>query len=149
MYFLHTHAVLRELVSLGQALALGHQVNRDKIHSNSVNGKASVRYCWYDYPYHTVSTDVWCYYMMELTFYWSLSISQFFDVKRKDFLEMMIHHNATILLMMFSWTDHFTRIGNKISSKKLTSILLCFDERDIFILTKMSQHSAGIQRTIS
>ena len=87
--------------------------------------------------------------MMELTFYWSLSISQFFDVKRKDFLEMMIHHNATILLMMFSWTDHFTRIGNKISSKKLTSILLCFDERDIFILSKMSQHSDGIQRTIS
>ena len=70
-----------------------------------------IRYCWYDYPFHSVPPDVWCYYMMELSFYWSLSISQFADVKRKDFWEMFIHHNATILLMMFSWTDHFTRIG--------------------------------------
>ena len=70
-----------------------------------------IRHCWYDYPFHSVPADVWCYYMMELSFYWSLSISQFADVKRKDFWEMFIHHNATILLMMFSWTDHFTRIG--------------------------------------
>ena len=70
-----------------------------------------IRHCWYDYPFHSVPADIWCYYMMELSFYWSLSISQFADVKRKDFWEMFIHHNATILLMMFSWTDHFTRIG--------------------------------------
>ena len=37
--------------------------------------------------------------------------SQFFDVKRKDFWEMFVHHNTTILLIMFSWTAHFTRIG--------------------------------------
>ena len=49
--------------------------------------------------------------MLELSFYWSLSISQFFDVKRKDFWEMFIHHNTTIILMMFSWTTHFTRLG--------------------------------------
>jgi len=71
----------------------------------------NIRYCWYDYPYHQVDSDVWFYYMVELSFYWSLSISQFFDVKRKDFLEMFIHHSTTIALMMFSWTAHFTRIG--------------------------------------
>ena len=71
-----------------------------------------IRHCWYDYPFHPIPADIWCYYMMELSFYWSLSICQFFDVKRKDFLEMMIHHNATILLMMFSWSGHFTRIGS-------------------------------------
>ncbi|XP_023341201.1 ceramide synthase 6, partial [Eurytemora carolleeae] len=71
----------------------------------------NIRYCWYDYPYHQVDSDVWLYYMVELSFYWSLSISQFFDVKRKDFWEMFIHHNTTIALMMFSWTAHFTRIG--------------------------------------
>jgi len=71
----------------------------------------NIRYCWYDYPYHQVDRDVWVYYMVELSFYWSLSISQFFDVKRKDFWEMFIHHNTTIALMMFSWTAHFTRIG--------------------------------------
>lgn len=71
-----------------------------------------IRYCWYDYPFHPMPSDIWCYYMMELSFYWSLSICQFFDVRRKDFWEMMIHHNATILLMMFSWSGHFTRIGS-------------------------------------
>ena len=86
-----------------------------------------IRHCWYqyqlrcmyvdvncmnaryDYPFHPMPGDVWCYYMLELSFYWSLSICQFFDVKRKDFWEMLVHHNATILLMMFSWTGHFTR----------------------------------------
>jgi len=33
--------------------------------------------------YVQVDSDVWLYYMVELSFYWSLSISQFFDVKRK------------------------------------------------------------------
>ena len=98
-----------------------------------------IRYCWYDYPYHTVSSDVWCYYMMELSFYWSLSISQFFDVRRKDFLEMMIHHNATILLMMFSWTDHFTRIG--------TLVMILHDMADPLLeLAKMFRY-VNYQRT--
>eukprot|EP00090_Calanus_glacialis_P046438 TRINITY_DN9121_c0_g1_i10.p2 TRINITY_DN9121_c0_g1~~TRINITY_DN9121_c0_g1_i10.p2 ORF type:complete len:187 (-),score=52.85 TRINITY_DN9121_c0_g1_i10:220-780(-) len=58
-----------------------------------------------------MDNDVWWYYMLELSFYWSLTISQFFDVKRKDFWEMFIHHNTTIALMMFSWSAHFTRMG--------------------------------------
>jgi len=71
----------------------------------------NIRHCWYHYPFHQIEGDVWLYYMLELSFYWSLSISQFFDVRRKDFWEMFVHHNTTILLMMFSWTAHFTRIG--------------------------------------
>jgi len=66
---------------------------------------------WLDYPRHKVDPDIWIYYMVELSFYWSLSFSQWFDVKRKDFWEMFIHHNATIALIMFSWTTHFIRIG--------------------------------------
>lgn len=67
--------------------------------------------CWVDYPKHKISVDVWLYYMLELAFYWSLCFSQFFDVKRKDFWEMFIHHQATIALIMFSWTTHFVRMG--------------------------------------
>ncbi|KFM78045.1 Ceramide synthase 6, partial [Stegodyphus mimosarum] len=40
-------------------------------------------YCWYDYPHHSVTNDVWWYYMLELGFYWSLTMSQFMDTKRK------------------------------------------------------------------
>ena len=46
-----------------------------------------------------------------MSFYWALCISQFFDVKRKDFWEMFIHHVTTIALMGFSWTCNLTRVG--------------------------------------
>ena len=98
-----------------------------------------IRHCWYDYPFHSVPSDIWWYYMMELSFYWSLSISQFADVKRKDFWEMFIHHNATILLMMFSWTDHFTRIG--------TLVMILHDMADPLLeLAKMFRY-INYQRT--
>ena len=51
-----------------------------------------IRYCWYDYPHHAVEGDVWWYYMIELTFYWSLTFSQFYDVKRKGSVDMPIDH---------------------------------------------------------
>ena len=47
----------------------------------------------------------------EIGFYISLSITQFSDVKRKDFLQNLVHHIITILLMAFSWSCHFIRIG--------------------------------------
>ena len=50
-----------------------------------------IRYCWYDYPHHAVEGDVWWYYMIELTFYWSLTFSQFYDVKRKGSVDMPIY----------------------------------------------------------
>ena len=54
--------------------------------------------------------------------------SQFFDVKRKDFWEMFIHHNTTILLIALSWTAHFTRVTNRksqiLTNPHATTILL-------------------------
>jgi len=72
----------------------------------------NIRECFYDYPNHFLDNDIWWYYMIELSFYWSLTISQFVEVKRKDFWEMFIHHIVTNFLLMFSWTCHFTRIGS-------------------------------------
>ena len=61
---------------------------------------------------HVTVTDIVTSSSSELGFYWSLSITQWIDVKRKDFLQNFVHHNVTILLMMFSWSCHFTRIGS-------------------------------------
>lgn len=63
--------------------------------------------------------------MISLSFYWSLAISQFFDVKRKDFWQMFIHHIATIALMAFSWVSNLHRVG--------TLVLLLHDCVDIFL----------------
>lgn len=71
-----------------------------------------VTYCWWDFPNHHIDPHIWWYYMVELTFYWSLFFSQFVDVQRKDFWEMFVHHVATIALMVLSWTCHLHRVGS-------------------------------------
>lgn len=72
-----------------------------------------------------VTRDTWWYYMMSLSFYWALAVSQFFDVKRKDFWQMFVHHICTICLLSFSWICNFHRIG--------TLVLLTHDCGDIFL----------------
>lgn len=84
-----------------------------------------INHCYYNYPYHPVTSDIWWYYMTSMSFYWALSFSQFFDVKRKDFWQMFIHHIATISLMCFSWVGNLTRIGSL--------VLLVHDCADIFL----------------
>lgn len=93
-----------------------------------------IKYCYYNYPYHPVTSDIWWYYMISMSFYWALSFSQFFDVKRKDFWQMFIHHIATISLMCFSWVGNLTRIGSL--------VLLCHDCADILLeMAKMAKYA--------
>ncbi|KAK0080804.1 hypothetical protein PV325_013298 [Microctonus aethiopoides] len=94
-----------------------------------------IKHCYYGYPYHSVTNDIWWYYMISISFYWSLSISQFFDVKRKDFWQMFIHHKATIMLMAFSWVGNLTRIGSL--------VLVVHDSADIFLeAAKMAKYAS-------
>ncbi|PAA47702.1 hypothetical protein BOX15_Mlig007874g2 [Macrostomum lignano] len=66
---------------------------------------------WRGWPEHHVTSDVYWYYMVELGFYWTALVTVFSDTKRKDFKEMLLHHCITIVLMVFSWSLNFTRIG--------------------------------------
>ncbi|KYM97789.1 LAG1 longevity assurance like protein 5 [Cyphomyrmex costatus] len=97
-----------------------------------------IKYCFYNYPYHPVTDDVWWYYMISMSFYWALSFSQFFDVKRKDFWQMFIHHIATIALMCFSWVGNLTRIGSL--------VLLVHDSADILLEAAKLTKYANYQR---
>lgn len=93
-----------------------------------------IRNCWYEYPNHSVDDDVWWYYMISLSFYWSMTFTHFFEAKRKDFWQMFIHHIVTIALITFSWTCNLTRIG--------TLVLIVHDCADIPLqLAKMSIYS--------
>lgn len=98
----------------------------------------NINECWYTYPHQSVAEGVWWHYMISLTFYWSLCVSQFFDVKRKDFWQMFVHHIATITLMSFSWITNLHRIGSL--------VLIIHDCADIFLeAAKMAKYS-GYQK---
>lgn len=80
---------------------------------------------WIKNPMHHVPIIVYWYYVVELALYLSLIVSQFFDVRRKDFWQMFIHHVVTIALIVMSWWANMVRIG--------TMVLLYHDVADIFL----------------
>jgi hypothetical protein len=69
------------------------------------------REVWIGYPEQFFTNDMYYYYLITLGFYLSLLITQFFDVKRKDFWIMFAHHVVTIGLLVFSYICNYTRIG--------------------------------------
>ncbi|XP_013382240.1 ceramide synthase 6 isoform X1 [Lingula anatina] len=96
------------------------------------------RNCWMGYPDQHVTDDVFWYYMLELAFYWSLSASQFADIKRKDFWEMFLHHIVTIFLMSMSWSNNYVRIG--------TLVLAVHDAADFWLEAAKMAKYAGRQK---
>ena len=51
--------------------------------------------------------------------------TQFFDVKRKDFWQMFVHHMITLLLLSLSWVCNLHRVGSL--------VLVVHDCADIFL----------------
>nr|XP_049699062.1 ceramide synthase 6 isoform X1 [Helicoverpa armigera] len=94
--------------------------------------------CYIGYPHQGLTNDIWWYYMISAAFYWSLTISQFWDVRRKDFWQMFVHHIATILLLSFSWVCNLHRIG--------TLVLLLHDCADIFVESVKASKYAKYQK---
>ncbi|KAJ7345677.1 hypothetical protein JRQ81_001627 [Phrynocephalus forsythii] len=67
--------------------------------------------CWVGYPYQPLTPEIHYYYLVELSYYWSVTFSQFIDIKRKDFGIMFTHHIIAIVLLYLSYTINFTRMG--------------------------------------
>ncbi|KAG2459665.1 CERS6 synthase, partial [Polypterus senegalus] len=96
------------------------------------------RDCWYNYPYQPLTADLHYYYIVELSFYWSLMFSQFTDIKRKDFLIMFMHHIATVSLMTFSYVNNMVRVG--------TLVMCLHDAADILLEAAKMANYAKCQR---
>ncbi|XP_075385588.1 ceramide synthase 6 [Tenrec ecaudatus] len=79
----------------------------------------NTRHCWYNYPYQPLTAEFHYYYLMQLSFYWSMMISQFTDIKRKDFGITFLHHIIAVFLISISYVNNMTRIG---------SLILCLHE---------------------
>lgn len=78
---------------------------------------------WREWPLHPVSATVSLYYHVELGCY----IHQLLwtEVNRSDAMQMIFHHFVTILLLVTSYLNNYTRIG--------ASILLIHDIPDILL----------------
>ncbi len=97
-----------------------------------------IKDCWYLYPKHGVTDDIRLYYMLQLSFYWCLLFSQFYDVRRKDFWTMFAHHVVTIALMSASWITNFFRVG--------TLVNWVHDCSDVFLENAKLFKYAGVER---
>ena len=60
-----------------------------------------------------------------MAFYLSLVVTLFYDNKRKDFNEQVIHHIATLSLLVLSYVSQFTRVG--------ALVMLYHDCSDVFL----------------
>jgi len=68
--------------------------------------------CWTGFPNIIFTPSHELYYTVQLSFYIFIQIAHvFFDVKRKDFWAMLIHHFVTIFLVSFSWYVGYGKIG--------------------------------------
>jgi hypothetical protein len=95
------------------------------------------RLCIQDYPYER-SYSINAYYLWELGFYISALFTHFtLETRRKDFVEMAIHHVVTIGLIYFSHSLHLERLG--------LLVLLVHDVADIFLEAAKLLECVGLE----
>lgn len=58
-----------------------------------------------------LTSGVWYYNMIELSFYCSSTLMHFFETRRKDFWQMLSHHIVTVSIASLSWVCNFHRVG--------------------------------------
>ncbi|KAI8442009.1 hypothetical protein MSG28_005662 [Choristoneura fumiferana] len=92
-----------------------------------------IDHCYIGHPHQGYTNGMWWYYMVTSAFYWSLLLSQFWDVRRKDFWQNFVHHLATISLISFSWVLNAHRVG--------TLVILSHDPAEIFLEVKIEFYS--------
>mmetsp|Transcript_10474 Transcript_10474/g.18301 ORF Transcript_10474/g.18301 Transcript_10474/m.18301 type:complete len:315 (+) Transcript_10474:3-947(+) len=74
----------------------------------------------------TVSRGLLVFYCIETGFYiQAIHFLAVHEVRRKDWLECMIHHCAAVALLFYSYSVNFTRVG--------VMIMLVHDASDIFL----------------
>ncbi|XP_054836267.1 ceramide synthase 4-like [Eublepharis macularius] len=65
---------------------------------------------WTGYPRQPLLPSTFAYYMLQLSIYCSISITLFFQRKKK-FDEQLLHHAVTIFLICYSYCANYLRIG--------------------------------------
>jgi acyl-CoA-dependent ceramide synthase len=88
---------------------------------------------WLTYPHIELPGPLKFYYLTQSAFYMHQVLILHAEARRKDHIQMLAHHVITIILMLTSYTFHFTRIGSL--------IMVLMDCCDIFLpLAKMLRY---------
>ncbi|KAL7904713.1 longevity assurance proteins LAG1/LAC1 [Trichoderma velutinum] len=82
-------------------------------------------YIWYTSPYYLNMTELWTgwpsreisgtmkfYFLTQLAFWLQQMLVVHIEKQRKDYWLTIVHHFATISLVVASYAYHFTRVGN-------------------------------------
>ncbi|CAK8691204.1 unnamed protein product [Clavelina lepadiformis] len=96
-------------------------------------------HCFSNYPFQSLWPSVFYYYILEGGFYISLVFTLLRDVRRKDFVEQIVHHLATLGLIIFSYVTNLVRIG--------TLVLALCDISDVFLEAGKSLHYVKFQKS--
>eukprot|EP01062_Namystynia_karyoxenos_P010145 TRINITY_DN13593_c0_g1_i1.p1 TRINITY_DN13593_c0_g1~~TRINITY_DN13593_c0_g1_i1.p1 ORF type:complete len:331 (+),score=84.97 TRINITY_DN13593_c0_g1_i1:77-1069(+) len=99
----------------------------------------------YDRPTVELRDDLRCYYIMYCSRYIQGGISVLLEHRRKDFIEMCIHHWVTVILVALSYTYGWVRVG--------AVVMVLLDPADVPLhIAKMckyiadSKHGTGVGR---
>jgi len=89
------------------------------------------------YPQSASSMGFKDFYLLQLGFWLSCCAFIFFETRRKDFIEMCVHHSSTVFLISFSYLFDFARPGILIMS--------LHDLGDIFLYAAKSAQYRGLR----
>jgi len=98
------------------------------LRSSAFSSEVPLESVWVGFPrdHDELSPALHVYYMVELGYaLHSLLFHMFLTKHRNDFWEMMIHHFAAIVLILFSYLGDCVRVG--------TLVLIVHDIPDIFV----------------
>lgn len=58
-----------------------------------------------------VPSSTWWYFIIYISIFWSLTLTHFFETKRKDFWAMLIHHLVALFTVILIWILNVHRAG--------------------------------------
>lgn len=67
---------------------------------------------WRGWPHHQLDVRLKAYYLILLAGWFQQLFVLHIEARRKDHYQMLIHHIVTILLMLGSYYQHYTRVGH-------------------------------------
>ncbi|KNC73042.1 hypothetical protein SARC_14397 [Sphaeroforma arctica JP610] len=92
---------------------------------------------YHNLPMHPIDGHITNYYIIQLAYYTACLVTLPVDNRRKDFVELVIHHIATVLLIAFSWYTNLWKVG--------TLVMVIHDAADVFLEIAKTFNYAGYQ----